>query len=56
MATRNHSKIRAHTRRGHIKTAPGVGLRFRPRLISVNPRYRFCLEYVLASRIASLFL
>ena len=39
MATRNHSKIVAHTRRGHIKTALGIGLRIRHRLISVSPRY-----------------
>ena len=55
MVTRNHSTNGAYRRRGHIKTALGVGLRTRPRLISVSPRYIFCLEYVSASRIASLF-
>ena len=55
MATRNHSTNGAYTQRGHIKIALGVGLRTRPRLISVSPRYIFCLEYVSASRIARLF-
>ena len=56
MATRNHSTIGARTRSGHIKSALGIGLRTRPRLISVSPRYVFCLEYLSASRIASFFL
>ena len=56
LATRNHAKIGAHTRSGHIKTALGFGQRTRSRQISVCPRYIFCLEYVSASRIASLFL
>ena len=55
MATRNHFTIGAHTRSGHIKTTIGIGLRTRPRLISVSPGYIFCLEYVSASRIPSLF-
>ena len=42
-------------RRGHIKTAIGIGLRTRPRLISVSPRYIFCLEYVSESRNSCLF-
>ena len=54
MATRNHSTNGAHTLSEHIKTALGIGLRTRPRLISVSPRYIFCLEYLSASRIASL--
>ena len=54
MATRNHSTNGAHTRSGHIKTALGIGLRTRPRLISVSPRYIFCLEYLSASRNVSL--
>ena len=37
MATQNHSTIGAHTRIGHIKTALRIGLRTRPRLISVSP-------------------
>ena len=56
MATLNHSTIGAYTRSVHTKTALGIGLRTRPRLISVSPRYIFCLEYVSASRIASLLL
>ena len=44
MATRNHSTIGALTRSGRIKTALGIGLRTRARLISVSPRYIFCLE------------
>ena len=55
MATRNDSTNGAHKRNGHIKIALGIGLRTRPRLISVSPRYMFCLEYVSASRIASCF-
>ena len=55
MVTRNHSSIGAHTRSGHIKTALEIGQRTRPRLILVSSRYIFCLEYVSASRIASLF-
>ena len=54
MATRNHSKNGAHTLGEHIKTALGIVLRTRPRLISVSPRYIFCLEYLSASRIATL--
>ena len=54
MATRNHSTNGAHTLSEHIQTALGIGLRTRPRLISVSPRYIFCLEYLSASRIASL--
>ena len=42
MATRNHSTIRAPTSSGHIKTALGIGLRTRPRLISISPRYIVC--------------
>ena len=56
MATRNHSAIGAHTRIGHIKTALGIGLQTRPRLISVSPRYIFCLAYESASRTVSMFL
>ena len=56
MATRNHSTNGAYTRSGHIKTAPGIGLRTGTRHISVSPRLIFCLEYVLASRISCLFL
>ena len=56
MATRNHSTNGAHTRSGHIKTAIWIGLRTRPRLISVSPCYILSLEYVSASRIASFFL
>ena len=56
IATRNHFTIGAHTRSGHINTALGIGLRTRPRLISVSPCYIICLEYVSASRVASLFL
>ena len=41
MATRNHSTNGAHTRREHIKRALGIGLRTRPRLISVSSRYIF---------------
>ena len=54
MTTWNHSTNGAHTRSEHIKTARGIGLRTRPRLTSVSSRYIFCLEYLLASRIASL--
>ena len=54
MATRNHSKNGAHTLSEHIKTALGIGLRTRPRLISVSSGYIFCLEYLSASRIANL--
>ena len=56
MATRNNSTNGTYTRSGHINTALGIGLRTLPRLISVNPRYIICLEYVSASRIASLLL
>ena len=56
MATRNHCIIGAHTRSVHIKTAVGIGLRSRLRLISVSPRYIVCLEYVSQSRNARLFL
>ena len=56
MVTKNHSTNGAYGRSGHIKTALGIGQRNRPRLISVSPRYIFCLEYVSASRIARLFL
>ena len=56
MVTWNHSTNGADRRRGHIKTALGIGLRTRPRLISVSRRYIFCLEYVSAFRIVSLFL
>ena len=56
MATRNHSENGAYTRSGHIKTALGIGLRTRPRLISVSPRYIVFLEYISASRISCLFL
>ena len=56
MVTRNHSTNSAYRRRGHIKTALGIGLRTRHRLISVSPRNIFCLKYVSASRIARLFL
>ena len=56
MATRNHSTIGAHTRSGHIRTALEIGLRTRPRLVSVSTRDIFCLDYVSASRIVSLFL
>ena len=56
MATRNNSTIGAHTRIGQMTTALGVGLRTRPRLISVSPRYIFFLKCVSASRIAILFL
>ena len=55
MVTRNHFTNGAYRRRGHIKTALEIGRRARPRLISVSPRYIFCLEYVSALRIASLF-
>ena len=41
MATRNHSRNGAHTRSEHIKTALGIGLPTRPRLISVSSRYMF---------------
>ena len=56
MATRNHSTISAYTPSGHIKTAFGIGLRTRPRLISVSSRYIFSVEYISASRIAILFI
>ena len=39
MVNRNHSTNGAYRRRGHIKTALGIGLR--TRLISVSPRYIF---------------
>ena len=42
MATRTHSTIGAPTSSGHIKSALGIGLRTRPRLISVSPRYIVC--------------
>ena len=45
MVTRNHSTNGANRRRGHIKTALEIGLRTRPRLIAVSPRYNLCLEY-----------
>ena len=54
MATRNHSTNGAHTLSEYIKTALGIGLRTRPRLILVSPRYIFRLQYLSASRIASL--
>ena len=38
MTTLNQSTNGAYTRSGHIKTALGIGLRTRPRLISVNRR------------------
>ena len=41
MVTRNDPKNGAYRRRGHIKTALGIGLRTRPRPISVSPRYIF---------------
>ena len=56
MATRNHSTNGAHSRSGHIKTVLGIGLRTRPRLISVSPRFIVCMKYISASRISSLFL
>ena len=56
MATRNHSTNGAYRWSGHIKTTLGIGLRSRPLLISVSPRYVFCMEYVSASSIYSLFL
>ena len=56
MATLNYSANGAYTRGGHIKAALGICLRTRPRMISVSPRYIFCLEYVSASRFASLIL
>ena len=54
MATRNHSTNGAYTRSRHIKTALGIGLRIRLRLVSVSPLYIYYLEYVSASRVASL--
>ena len=54
MATLNHSTNGAYTLSENIKTALGIGLRTRPRLISVSPRYILCLEYLSASRVASL--
>ena len=54
MATRNHSTNGAYTRSGHIKAALGIGLRTRLRLISISTLYIYCLEYVSASRVASL--
>ena len=56
MVTRNHSTSGAYTRSGHLKTALGIGIRTRPRLILVSPRYIFCMEYGIISRITSLFL
>ena len=56
MATRNQYTNGAYKRIGHIKIAPEIGLRTRHRLISVSPRYIFCMEYQSVSRIASLFL
>ena len=45
MTARNQSTNGAHTRSAHINTALGIGLQTRHRLISVSPRYIFCLEY-----------
>ena len=44
------------TTSGHIKIAREIGLRTPHRMISVSPRYMFCMEYGSISRIASLFL
>ena len=55
MATRNQNKNGAYTRNGHVKIAREVGLCTRHQLISVSPRYTFCVEYGSVSHIASSF-
>ena len=55
MATRNQYTNRSCTTNVHIQILREIGLQSRHRLISVTPRYIFCMEYGTVSRTASLF-